>query len=91
MKLWILKPINPNAGNWDPWYDKTFGFVVCAPDEAAARALAHADAGDENRGEFLGEKTSLSTTPWLDAALSTCIELVAGSEARVVMYDHHSA
>jgi hypothetical protein len=85
MKLWILRPVEGLAYNidnpWEPWYDKAFGFVVRADTEEEARKLAESDSGDESYGG----------TPWLDAALSTCAELLPEGDACVVMKDFHSA
>jgi hypothetical protein len=94
MKLWILRPIDgleKNDNPWNPWYDRAFGFVVRANTEEEARALAHANAGDENRGEFMVNKTANTETPWLDAKYSTCIELLPEGDAEVVMKDFASA
>lgn len=93
-RLWLLRPVDglPNNDNpWDPWYDKAFGFVVCADGEQAARQLAHTDAGYENSGEFLGGKTADTKTPWLDAKYSSCTELTPAHEAGIVMRDFASA
>lgn len=94
MKLWLLRPVDdlPDGDNpWEPWYDKAFGFVVRAESEADARALADRDAGDENRGVFLGRKTADTKNPWLDSRYSTCAELTAEGEPRVVIKDFASA
>ena len=93
MKLWILRPVNglPHGDDpWEPWYDKAFGFVVRASTEEAARALADADAGDENRGQYQNN-TIVTFKPWLDAKYSTCEELQAEGEESVLMSDVHSA
>lgn len=90
MKLWLLRPVE-NDPLWDPWYDKAFGFVVRAETEAEARALAHEDAGDENRGEFMHEKLGPKGRAWLDAEHSTCVELPADGEPGVVIRDFASA
>lgn len=82
MKLWILRPINSEAGPWSPWYDKAFGFVVRAESEAAARTLADPNGGDENRG---------GRNVWLDQSLSTCVELTSDGAAGVVMQDFAAA
>ena len=37
MRLWILRPIDEAAGQWSPWFDKAFGFVMRAETEEAAR------------------------------------------------------
>lgn len=94
MKLWLLRPVDGLAENdnpWEPWYDKAFGFVVRAETEAEARSLAHADAEDENRGEFCGTKTVNTTQPWLNAKYSTCVDLLPEGDAEVVMKDFSRA
>jgi hypothetical protein len=92
MKLWILRPIEKDGDNpWNPWYDKAFGFVVRAETEEDARAMANADAGDENRGEFMGSKIADTKTPWLDPKYSTCEPLTADGSAGVMMQDFKSA
>lgn len=94
MKLWILRPVkglDKKDNPWEPWYDKTFGFAVRAETEEEARKFAHEQAGDENRGEFLGRKIADTNSPWLDAKYSTCTELLAEGEAGVVMQDFAAA
>lgn len=78
LKLWILHPLDdlPEDTNpWRPWYDRTFGFVICALSEDDARALAGADAGAEG------------DDAWTNPTLSTCEELTADDEPGVVMRD----
>ena len=90
MKLWLLRPVDgldKGDNPWEPWYGKSFGFVVRAETEDAARELANAEAGDENRGVFLDVKTANTTQPWKDAKYSTCTELLPNGEAEVVMQD----
>ena len=90
MKLWILRPVDGLAKNddpWEPWYNKALGFVVRAETEAEARAMAHAEAGDENRGMFLCRKTADTNEPWKNAKYSTCTELLPEGTAEVVMQD----
>ena len=94
MELWILRPIEglPEGDNpWQPWCDKAFGFVVRAETQKEARTLAHNDAGDENRGEFLNKETSKTKSPWLDPKYSTCDILSAEGEAMVVIKDFAAA
>jgi hypothetical protein len=94
MKLWLLRPADGLAKNddpWEPWYEKAFGFVVRAETEAEARDMAHAEAGDENRGMFLGRKTADTNEPWKNAKYSTCTELLPNGAAEVVMKDFASA
>lgn len=94
MKLWLLRPVETDAiapngkpckripAAWEPWYDKAFGFVVRAESEEAARALAHADGGDESRGD---------RAPWLDPQQSICVELTEQGTEEVVVRDFASA
>lgn len=94
MKLWLLHPMDGLAKNdnpWEPWYDKAFGFVVRSETEEEARKFAHEQAGDENRGVFLGGKIADTNSPWLDAKYSTCTELLPEGEAGVVMQDFAAA
>jgi hypothetical protein len=94
MKLWLLRPVDglkKNDNPWEPWYDKAFGFVVRAETEDEARALAHAAAGDENRGEFGGEQIANTKQPWREANYSTCVELLPEGAAEVVMQDLRAA
>lgn len=72
------------VGPWNPWYDKTFGQVVAAPDEPSARALAQKNAGAE-RFEEGGDQA------WTDPTLSTCEELTAGDCAKVIIEDNRRA
>jgi hypothetical protein len=78
MKLWILRPKDRNKLSL-PWYDKTFGFVVRAENQAAARLLASEYPGDEG------------TEAWLDPRNSTCEELAAKGNPEVVMKDFAAA
>jgi len=78
MKLWILRPVKEDSSPWEPWFDRAFGFVLCAIDESTARSMAASDAGDEG------------PEAWTDPMLSTCIELVATEEG-FIMRDFASA
>ena len=94
MKLWLLRPsANVAKGDdpWTPWYDKAFGFIVRAETETAAREIAHAYAGDENRGEFLGKRITETYAPWKEAKYSTCVELSAEGPEGLMMMDFKSA
>jgi hypothetical protein len=57
MKLWLLQMNDAQ----EPWFDRMFGFVVRAKDEAGARRLASSRAGDEG------------PEAWLSPAHSTCV------------------
>lgn len=78
MKLWILRPKDKDK-LWEPWYDKAFGFVVCAEDEAGARLQAARSPGDEGKEAWLNDKHS------------TCVELTVGPTPFIVMQDFASA
>ena len=92
-KLWLLRPVECLSEDdpWESWYDKAFGFVVRAKTEKEARKFAHKEAGDENRGEFLGKKTSKTKSPWLNAKYSTCIVLYTYGEEGIIIRDFASA
>lgn len=82
MKLWLLRPVDgleDNDDPWNPWYDRSFGFVVRAETEEKARALAHDAGGQEN-----GETTE---RPWMDAKYTSCVELLPEGPAEVIMAD----
>ena len=94
MKLWLLKARDelPNGDNpWVPWYDKSFGFVVRAETEEQARQIAHENAGDENRGEFLQTTIADTEQPWLAPKYSECTELLQDGAAEMVLQDFHAA
>lgn len=71
MKLWLLKPIEA----WDPWYDKADGFVVRAQNVKEARKLAADCHGDEGR------------SVWLNAQITTCVELTADGPPEAILRD----
>lgn len=82
MKLWILRPVDVEAHTqdpWNPWYDKSFGFIVRARDEASARQIAASDCGDEGKDA------------WLNDLLSTCEVLEVKGAAGILMKDFASA
>ena len=82
MNLYLLKPINPDAGPWDPWYDRAFGFVVRAKSPTMARKIADENAGDENR---------IAGHPWLYPAMSSCKVLRADGPEGLILQDTHAA
>lgn len=85
MNLYLLKPVDPGAGPWKPWFDKTFGFVVRAGSPERARKIADENAGDENRESgFYGH-------PWLDPALSSCKVLRQDGPEGLILQDFHAA
>ncbi len=77
MNLYILRPIK----DWEPWYDRAFGFVVRAASarnarEAAAAQWQHGDEGAE---------------VWRDPKLTSCQILRSEGEEGVVLRDFRSA
>ena len=88
MELYLLRPII-ESGHWEPWYDKTFGFVVRANDEKEARFLASEDAGAEAKYDY--ESSTYPYNPWLDEKSSTCIVLTKEGKAEMIINDHASA
>lgn len=99
MKLWLLRPIDPDAGGdnpWEPWYDKLFGAVVRAETEDQARLLVSAHAGDE-KDYYIFHKDKRKAgkprkvNPWLDPKFTSCEELTADGLVEVIIKDFHSA
>jgi len=54
--LFLLKPIE----DWEPWYNRVFCFVICAPTELHARQIASEQSGKE------GEDV------WMDVTKTRC-------------------
>ncbi len=73
--LFLLLPIK----NWEPWYDKAFGFVVRASSELHARQIASDEAGDEGKDV------------WLDAAKTRCEVIDPNGPPLVLCRDFASA
>lgn len=74
MRLWVIRWI---AGHkkWAGVYDMSYGHVVRAETESAARKLASRCFGDEGR------------EVWLDPTATTCEELLADGEPTVILTD----
>ena len=79
--IWLLRPLTGEneVGQWSPWFDKAFGFVVRAEDETEARALASLMAGDEG------------FSSWLDKTLTGCAPLEVAGKSDVIMRDFRAA
>ena len=75
MNLYILRPIK----DWEPGYDKCFGFVVRATSIAAARSLVSRHAEDEG------------SAVWKDPADTTCVLLSTEGNEEIVLRDFSSA
>jgi hypothetical protein len=85
MKLFELRPrkdLLKNDNPWEPWYDKTFGFVVRAKTAQKAREYADEYSSEENDG---------GKNPWLHEKYSTCNELTRNGDECIIMADTHSA
>lgn len=77
MKLWLLKRAETEVVGWD----ETRGVVVAAETEFDARELAATAA---TRG---GDERS---DAWRSITRTTCVELVPGDVARVVIVDFNA-
>lgn len=75
MNLYLLLPVR----DWEPWYDKNFGFVVRADCEDTARRIASKEASDEG------------ADVWLNSGLTTCEPINGVGEHCVVIRNHRSA
>jgi hypothetical protein len=98
MRLWLLRPrpdvLAREAHPWEPPFEKVFGLVVRAEDEAGARSLAQSQAGQEGLGIYrelgLGEERVASDV-WLDTDWTSCDELSGEGPAEVVLVDRREA
>jgi len=72
VKLWHLQG-RLDEGPWHTTQDKVVGFIVRANDEEQARRLACDEAGGEDG------------YVWIEDKFSTCTELLADGDARVLM------
>lgn len=97
MKFWILRPREDlpqvedvSKNPWEPWYDKTFGFIIRADTETEARHLAQTSS---HAGDEVGwpSRTENSLPAWTDPKYSTCVVLDVEGDPGVVMTDYHSA
>ena len=87
MRIYILKArenLSPNP--WSPWYDKAFGFVVCAKNEKEARKLAQKDGGCET-----SDRKYKDFPAWTDNKYSTCEELIPVNESKIIIKDFAAA
>jgi hypothetical protein len=75
MKLWLLKPIDPNVAWADNLWDVSVGFVIRAETEDRARALAAEHCGDEGSGV------------WIDPLETKCGELLIDGPEHVILQD----
>jgi hypothetical protein len=70
--IWFLEAIEP----WEPWYDKTFSFVVSAKNEVIARVIASDNHGDEGKHV------------WLDPQKTRC-RILTGNEPKGLICRNH--
>ena len=82
MKLWLLVARNDlpdkwQENPWEPWYDKSFGFVIRAETEERARSIP---GGVEHFDDA-----------WINPKYSTCIELLPEGYEGIVLEDFHAA
>lgn len=80
MNLWLLQP-TANSNAWQPWYDKSFGFIVRAENEIEARRLANSESGDESE----------NINVWLNEHHSSCTILTDTGPSEIVMRDFRAA
>lgn len=85
LRLWLLRPVDPNAAPWQSWQDNVHGFVVRARCEDEARSTAQVEAGDEGVGEWSDEGT------WLNPELTSCKPLEGNGDIGVIMRDMRQA
>jgi len=84
MKTFILRPrrdLDENNNPWEPWYNKSFGFIIRAENEKEAREIAQESGGDE---------TNKKRKAWGER-YSTCVELEAITDKGVIMQDFAKA
>jgi len=105
MKLFLLRPskevyaaMNEDKDNpWEPWYDKTFGYVIRAKNEKVARIIAQHHGSDEvfwanmKDSNKSWDTTKHETIPWLDPTYSSCVELVPEGPVGIIIRDDHAA
>jgi hypothetical protein len=87
--IYLLEPtqaaLDMEYGPWNPWYDKCFGMVIKAYNEAAARAIAQGNAGDEGH-EWVKQRNG---NVWMDNALTKCEKIgVADDDAGDLILKH---
>lgn len=76
MCLWLLKP-REGAKPWEPWHNKTFGFVIRASSETEARSMAQEKGSDECD----------HLDAWTNESLSTCEVIPPDGEPGVILQD----
>lgn len=91
MKLWHLEARTDLPEDDDPWGNPigtNLALVVRASTEESARQLAQESAGDEAGGAYIEDGNRAGPcSPWLDARYSTCTELSADGDEKVILID----
>lgn len=87
MKLFILRPDYPNIKEgdnpWNPEWDKTFGYVIRAENEAKARKMANRLSKYEfDKKDYKGYEH-----PFLYEKYTTCEELLPEGKAELIIND----
>lgn len=90
--FYLIRPIGYShhyfeEGLWNPWYDKTFGFVVAADNAREARIIA---SESDSHAYFDGD---IRVNPWMYSKYTTCVIMKRSktSRSRVIMQDTRSA
>jgi hypothetical protein len=82
MKLWELRPLDGRR-EWSPWYDKAFGFVVRAETQEDARKIV-ASAYEQGMQKGPGNE---GPEVWIDPDATSCVELVAEGDPKIIIVD----
>lgn len=97
-RLWLLRPhaevLARKSHPWRPWFDKVFGIVVRAENEAQARALAQSGAGTEGLGIYRGlgcSDEAITAGGSLDSAYTAYDELDPAGPVGIVLVDRRAA
>jgi hypothetical protein len=77
MRLWLVKRIESDDGAMGADYDEFVGFVVRAPDEERARALAE-DASNP-------WSSDRKEPYWRDPAITSCEEVPVDGDEAVIL------
>lgn len=85
-KLYLLRPVGYTdsfeAGAWSPWYDKAFGYVICAASPNEAREIASKQRGGYDENLYKA---------WLDPFKSSCVELKPTEKTGIIIEDFRAA
>ena len=99
MKIWQLLPSADVKESNDPWssrYDCYYGFVIAAETEEQARQMAQAESYRTCACETQtwidqdGSDVAVERQVWTDPRFTTCVELTAGNEPRIIEASYHA-